>query len=69
MGVSVQNLRLMLPFLRLPWDLLLRILHFKIEKYIKIGHFRNITFMVYIFKKKLKEKVIAKNLSILVQLI
>ena len=48
---SVQILRLMLPFWRLPWDLLLRFYIPKQKKNIKIWHFRNVAFMVYIIIK------------------
>ena len=63
---SVQILRLMLPFLRLPWDLLLRFLHSKTEKTSKSGILEMLPSW-YLLSLKPKGKGDCKNLTRLVQ--
>ena len=58
---SAQILRLMLPFLRLPWDLLLRFLHSKTEKTSKSGILETLPSW-YILSLKPKGKDDCKNL-------
>ena len=59
---SVQVLRLMVPFLRLPWDLLLRFLHSKTEKKQSKSGILEILPSWYILSLKPKEKGDCKNL-------
>ena len=62
MRFSAQVLRLMLPFLRLPWYLLLRLLHSKREKKTSKSDILEILPSWYILSLKPKGKGNCKNL-------